>query len=162
MYRMRSIPRHELDALARLGADAAGGPQIAWGPGATKEEIEAEERRARVEQERKLAEFEQALEARDIQQFQEGGRLAFSEASRRAYQARSIVLLLVVLAVVAMPVIAILIGLSPEDFGAYIAPVTGIAGTVVGYWFGSADRESGKVLEVGAGANRSASEDGAS
>lgn len=71
-------------------------------------------------------------------------------------------LLLVVLAVVAMPVIAILIGLSPEDFGAYIAPVTGIAGTVVGYWFGSADRESGKVLEVGAGANRSASEDGAS
>jgi hypothetical protein len=40
-----------------------------------------------------------------------------------------------------MPIIAILIDLNPTDFGTYIAPVTGIAGTVVGYWFGQASRE---------------------
>jgi hypothetical protein len=45
-----------------------------------------------------------------------------------------------VLAVVQMPIVAIIAGLSPQDFGSYIAPVTAIAATVVGYWFGERGR----------------------
>jgi hypothetical protein len=30
-----------------------------------------------------------------------------------------------------------LLQLDPQTFGAFIAPVTGIAGTIVGYWFGT-------------------------
>jgi hypothetical protein len=41
---------------------------------------------------------------------------------------------------VGMPVIAMVTKLDPQTFGSYIAPVTGIAGTVVGYWFGTLGR----------------------
>jgi hypothetical protein len=34
----------------------------------------------------------------------------------------------------------LLFDVDAESFGTYIAPVTGIAGTVVGYWFGTVDR----------------------
>lgn len=57
-----------------------------------------------------------------------------------ATNSRSYVLYLVVLAVVLMPLIAMITKVNPQTFGAYIAPVTGIAGTVVGYWFGTVDR----------------------
>lgn len=54
---------------------------------------------------------------------------------------RSIVLILVVLAILITPLIGILQGIPTEEFASYIAPVTGLAGTVVGYWFGqSTDR----------------------
>ncbi|QIK66273.1 hypothetical protein G7072_07860 [Nocardioides sp. HDW12B] len=52
---------------------------------------------------------------------------------------RSTVLLLVVLALVLMPMIAMFSPsseIAPEDFAQFIAPVVGIAGTVLGYWFG--------------------------
>jgi hypothetical protein len=65
---------------------------------------------------------------------------AIDREAKRAYNTRSIVLLLVVLAVVLMPIVAIIAGLSPQDFGSYIAPVTAIAGTVVGHWFGERGR----------------------
>jgi hypothetical protein len=66
----------------------------------------------------------------------------------RSYRARSIVLLLVVLSVVAMPIIAMVININPETFAAYIAPVTAIAGTVIGYWFGASDRQPGSRQEL--------------
>jgi hypothetical protein len=49
---------------------------------------------------------------------------------------RSYVLLAVVLAVVATPVYAMTVNIDPQSFGQYIAPITGIAGTIIGYWFG--------------------------
>jgi hypothetical protein len=49
---------------------------------------------------------------------------------------RAWVLVAVVAALVAYPLVAMLAGSSAEDFGQYIAPITGIAGTVLGYWFG--------------------------
>ena len=51
-------------------------------------------------------------------------------------------MLFVVAAVVAMPLLAIVLNIDPERFGSYIAPVTAIAGTVVGYWFSSAGSAS--------------------
>jgi hypothetical protein len=72
--------------------------------------------------------------------YPEGADSAMDREAKRAYNTRSTVLLLVVLAVVLMPIVAIIAGLSPQDFGSYIAPVTAIAGTVVGYWFGERGR----------------------
>src|ERR671910_3553506 len=66
----------------------------------------------------------------------------------RSYRARSIVLLLVVLSVVAMPIIAMVSNINPETFAAYIAPVTAITGTVIGYWFGASDSQPGSRQEL--------------
>jgi hypothetical protein len=49
---------------------------------------------------------------------------------------RSYVLLAVVAAVVLTPILAMLTDVPPDAFGQYVAPITGIAGTVLGYWFG--------------------------
>jgi hypothetical protein len=51
--------------------------------------------------------------------------------------ARAIALLVVVVAVVITPIIAMLHGISTESFAAYIAPVTAITGVILGYWFGT-------------------------
>jgi hypothetical protein len=72
--------------------------------------------------------------------YQKGVAVATDAEARRAYAARSMVLLLVVLALVLMPILAMWIGLEPETLGTYMAPITGIAGTIVGYWFGTVDQ----------------------
>jgi hypothetical protein len=56
---------------------------------------------------------------------------------------RAIALITVVVAIVATPIYAMAISASPEAFAAYIAPVTGIAGAVVGYWFGASGQNKG-------------------
>ncbi len=54
--------------------------------------------------------------------------------------ARSVVLLLVVLAVVLTPLLAMgWFKVSAQSFSQYVAPITGITGTVLGYWFGRQD-----------------------
>jgi hypothetical protein len=53
---------------------------------------------------------------------------------------RSIILYLVVLALVTTPLVAMgLFHTTAEEFSQYIAPITGIAGTVLGYWFGRSE-----------------------
>jgi hypothetical protein len=69
--------------------------------------------------------------------YQQGSANAVSREALRAVSVRSHVLLGVVAAVVAMPRIATFFKLDPQALGAYIAPVTGITGTIVGYWFGA-------------------------
>jgi hypothetical protein len=67
------------------------------------------------------------------------------EATRRAFadRSRGIVLYLVVLAVVLMPVLAMgWFNIRPAEFSQYVAPITGIAGTVLGYWFGRQDQRT--------------------
>ncbi len=81
-----------------------------------------------------------SVNSRLAQAYNAGANAAVDRADRSNYNARSITLYLVVLAVVAMPAIAMIIKLNPQTFGSYIAPVTGIAGTVVGYWFGALQR----------------------
>ncbi|GAA1035739.1 hypothetical protein GCM10009557_44520 [Virgisporangium ochraceum] len=105
------------------------------------EERDRQERIERQERQQKAAEeFVLALNARLREAYQEGADTAVDRADRNAWNARSITLYLVVLGVVAMPVIAMVTSLDPQAFGSYIAPVTGIAGTVVGYWFGALRR----------------------
>lgn len=87
--------------------------------------------------------FRDEVLKREVDAYLKGADAATDKAARGAYNTRSLVLLLVVLAVVIMPLIAMASGLNPQSFGAYIAPVTGIAGTVVGYWFGTVERRPG-------------------
>jgi hypothetical protein len=106
-------------------------------PGATSEQVAQWEADERERSEQAVAAFRKAVLQREIDAYIRGVDNTIDQEAKRAYNTRSIVLLLVVLAVVSMPVVAIFLNLSPEDFGSYIAPVTGIAGTVVGYWFGA-------------------------
>jgi hypothetical protein len=62
----------------------------------------------------------------------------------RAEFVRAIALVVVVVAIVATPIYAMAAKVVPEDFSTYIAPVTGIAGAVIGYWFGASGRTSQK------------------
>lgn len=53
---------------------------------------------------------------------------------------RGIALLLVVVAVVTYPMFALIVGIEGSRLAESIAPITGIAGAIVGYWFGQASR----------------------
>ena len=65
---------------------------------------------------------------------------------------RSYVLLAVVAAVVITPIYAMTVNINPQSFGQYIAPITGIAGTIIGYWFG---QRSGQTTVIGPPAKES-------
>ena len=112
----------------------------AWGAGTSPEEIEKIIENDQRRREEALQKFKNALLEREADAYLKGADSAIDREAKRAYNTRSIVLLLVVLAVVLMPIVAIIAGLSPQDFGSYIAPITAIAGTVVGYWFGERGR----------------------
>jgi hypothetical protein len=55
---------------------------------------------------------------------------------------RTAVLVVVVAAVAALSIAALVLRLDAQQFTVYLAPVTGMAGTVLGYWFGAAGRRS--------------------
>ncbi|MFF0286469.1 hypothetical protein [Streptomyces sp. NPDC005262] len=55
---------------------------------------------------------------------------------RRAESVRGWALVAVVFAIVASPWVAMIAGVAAKDFSLYITPVTGIAGAIIGYWFG--------------------------
>jgi hypothetical protein len=106
-----------------------------------EEEARQERRKEEARRAAALNEFVAAVNERLANAYNAGANEAVDRADRNNFNARSITLYLVVLAVVAMPAIAMIINLSPQAFGSYIAPVTGIAGTVVGYWFGTLNRQ---------------------
>jgi hypothetical protein len=56
--------------------------------------------------------------------------------SVRSTNVRSWVLLAIVASIIIIPAVAMASGIAAQDFSQYIAPITGIAGTVLGYWFG--------------------------
>jgi hypothetical protein len=62
--------------------------------------------------------------------------LAGLQIETRFDKVRSLVLFAVVCAVVVTPILAMLRKIDPQAFVQYIAPITGITGTVLGYWFG--------------------------
>jgi hypothetical protein len=111
---------------------------------------ETPEKRAetRFNAEQKVAqnqrEFEALVAQRILDAYTRGKDVAIDSEVRNSYRWRGVVLVLIVAAIVAMPIIAILSGLEATEFGTYMAPVTGIAGTIVGYWFGQAGREQSK------------------
>lgn len=55
---------------------------------------------------------------------------------------RGIALMLVVIAVVLYPFYALVAHIAPATLSQVIAPITGIAGAVVGYWFGQSSRRA--------------------
>jgi hypothetical protein len=139
----------ELNALMNVAAAADAPPpedQTAsiGAPSGSQRKLDDLNRQRREQWEAKkkarLDEFTAAVNARLAKAYHDGASDAVDRADRSNFNARSITLYLVVLAVVAMPFIAMLAHLDPQTFGSYIAPVTGIAGTVVGYWFGALSR----------------------
>ena len=54
---------------------------------------------------------------------------------------RGVVLIIVVIAIISTPFLAIFHGVPLDAFNEFIAPVTGIGGIIIGYWFGQ-DKKS--------------------
>jgi preprotein translocase subunit SecF len=159
------ISDFELRSLSELGADStqpspSPPPEVGpWSLITPPEMDEAAQAKFRAEQEEKRAaarddylkrkeeadlrrkqaedKFKAALDERIRRAYQQGKADTVSQEALRAVSVRSFVLLGVVAAVVAMPLVAMFFRLEPQAFGAYIAPVTGITGTIVGYWFGT-------------------------
>jgi hypothetical protein len=158
------ISEFELKSLAELGSRSRmrmaepAGADMDWDypppdldeAGRSNWKAEQEEKRKKAEAERAKHQEEDkrrrqqaedmlkaALDERIMRAYQQGTANAVSREALRAISVRSYVLLGVVAAVVAMPLIGMLLDLDPQAFGAYIAPVTGITGTIVGYWFGT-------------------------
>jgi hypothetical protein len=90
-----------------------------------------------LQQERFAA--EQAKLKADLDHQQELAKLEARKESTGELT-RSVVLFLVVLAVVLTPLLAMgWLKVPPQSFSQYVAPITGITGTVLGYWFGRQD-----------------------
>lgn len=64
--------------------------------------------------------------------------LSFEQSGliRRAESVRGWALVAVVFSIIASPWVAMLAGVAAKDFSLYVTPVTGIAGAIIGYWFG--------------------------
>jgi hypothetical protein len=108
---------------------------------AKREKWEAD---SKLRQEEATTRFQRELDERLAEAYEAGAQRAVSAEARRAVAVRGYVLLGVVAAVVSMPLIGMLLKLDPDTFGAFIAPVTGIAGTIVGYWFGTVGQVPGQ------------------
>ncbi|EDY56879.2 MULTISPECIES: hypothetical protein [Streptomyces] len=94
----------------------------------TPEEIEAEVR---------LRELERRWEV-ELADRKHRADLAFDQSGliRRAENVRGWALVAVVFAIIASPWVAMIAGVAAKDFSLYVTPVTGIAGAIIGYWFG--------------------------
>jgi len=131
-----------------VGEGLATGPGDDYDEHETREQREERDRRRMEEYERwrqeRFENLKGMLVDREIEAYKRGVFDSTDEQTKRASIIRGYALLLIIVAVVAMPMVALLLKFDPQAFGAFIAPVTGIAGTVVGYWFGSAERPSAR------------------
>ncbi|WP_127468289.1 hypothetical protein [Streptomyces sp. B27] len=94
----------------------------------TPEEIDAEVRLRETER-RWAVELEDRKHRADLA-FQQSGLV------RRAEGVRGWALVAVVFSIIASPWVAMIAGIAAKDFSLYVTPVTGIAGAIIGYWFG--------------------------
>ncbi|MFD8415564.1 hypothetical protein ACFV2Q_28020 [Streptomyces sp. NPDC059650] len=94
----------------------------------TPEEIDAEVRFREIEQRWKV----------ELADRKHRADLAFEQSGliRRAEGVRGWALVAVVFAIIASPWVAMIAGIPAENFSLYLSPVTGIAGAIIGYWFG--------------------------
>ncbi|WP_406495854.1 hypothetical protein OG936_17750 [Streptomyces sp. NBC_00846] len=94
----------------------------------TPEEIDAEVR---------LREIERHWEV-ELADRKHRADLSFEQSGlvRRAEGVRGWALVAVVFAIIASPWVAMIAGIAAKDFSLYVTPVTGIAGAIIGYWFG--------------------------
>ncbi|MFJ1758601.1 hypothetical protein [Kitasatospora sp. NPDC088134] len=68
--------------------------------------------------------------------------------TRRAEGIRGWALVAVVVAIAVSPWVAMIANVPANNFSMYMVPVTGIAGTIIGYWFGQGDRLRPATLEA--------------
>jgi hypothetical protein len=94
----------------------------------TSDEIEAEVRLRELER-RWEVELADRKHRADLN-FQQSGLI------RRAEGIRGWALVAVVFAIIASPWVAMIADVAAKDFSLYVTPVTGIAGAIIGYWFG--------------------------
>jgi hypothetical protein len=94
----------------------------------TPDEIEAEVRLRELER-RWEVELADRKHRADLN-FEQSGLI------RRAEGVRGWALVAVVFAIIASPWVAMISGVAAKDFSLYVTPVTGIAGAIIGYWFG--------------------------
>jgi hypothetical protein len=94
----------------------------------TPEEIDAEVRLRELER-RWEVELADRKHRADLN-FEQSGLI------RRAEGVRGWALVAVVFAIIASPWVAMISGVAAKDFSLYVTPVTGIAGAIIGYWFG--------------------------
>lgn len=101
--------------------------------------LRAERQKAELDLQKERFTAEQAKLEADLEHQQELARLEARKESTGEL-IRSVVLLLVILAVVLTPLLAMgWLKVPPQSFSQYVAPITGITGTVLGYWFGRQD-----------------------
>ncbi|MBD0709335.1 hypothetical protein BU197_13390 [Streptomyces sp. CBMA291] len=137
--RMWSTQRAEVESLSQQVSDlteekrrlAAEYSQPAFHLGKrpeTPEEFDAEVR---------LREIERRWEV-ELADRKHRADLAFEQSGlvRRAEGVRGWALVAVVFAIIASPWVAMIAGIAAQDFSLYVTPVTGIAGAIIGYWFG--------------------------
>lgn len=55
---------------------------------------------------------------------------------RGSFWARMVPLFLVALAIVAYPLYGMVTHMAPQSLVQYLSPITGLAGAIIGYWFG--------------------------
>jgi hypothetical protein len=142
----------EIEGLAKIALPIAQPRSESAGPAQPPSHLKTDEERRNWQQAEQAKEdaadkrvreqaanaFRKELVQRLDDAFEAGAQHAVSAQARRSITVRGYVLYIIIAAVVAMPLLAMWLGLDPQAFGAFIAPVTGIAGTIVGYWFGSA------------------------
>jgi lipopolysaccharide export LptBFGC system permease protein LptF len=75
--------------------------------------------------------------------------------SLRSTNVRSWVLLAIVASIIVMPAVAMASGIAAQSFSQYVAPITGIAGTVLGYWFSQQGIGTAAERKASAGASTS-------
>ncbi|WP_406347929.1 hypothetical protein OHA44_09655 [Streptomyces sp. NBC_00144] len=68
-----------------------------------------------------------------------------SDLIRRAEGVRGWALVAVVFAIIASPWVAMIAGVAAKDFALYVTPVTGIAGAIIGYWFGQGQQNASAI-----------------
>ncbi|MEV6151888.1 hypothetical protein AB0L53_16235 [Nonomuraea sp. NPDC052129] len=78
-----------------------------------------------------------AIEKRIKAAYGDGHDAGVGHMERSSEAARTLALFIVLIAVASITVVAMVKEVDVQDVSIYIAPLTGIAGTVVGYWFGS-------------------------
>ncbi|MEW2315209.1 hypothetical protein [Streptomyces bauhiniae] len=100
----------------------------------TPKEIEAEVRLRETER-RWEVELEDRKHRADLA-YQHSGLI------RRAESVRGWALVAVVFSIIASPWVAMISGITAKDFSLYITPVTGIAGAIIGYWFGQGQQNT--------------------
>jgi hypothetical protein len=105
-------------------------------------EVQAERAKREAEVQAERAKWEAEVQAERAKREAERAEWeAEVQAETTADKFRSIVLVFVILAVVATPIFAMARKVDPTSFLQYVAPITAIAGTVLGYWFGNQDRD---------------------